>query len=155
MESSIPLGIAGAVTVAVAVLALDWLGGRPLATPNALGATVFRGAEFNLLAPIEGILVFGYTLLHTAAFVIAATAAVSVEKTLRSLGVSLRTQFFVGIPALFLCLHLGSLAMFSVLGISLESFGSSRLLAINGLAAMGIATAFWIRAIANPTKEGN
>lgn len=153
MESSVPIGLVAAATVAAAVLVLDWIAGRPLATPSALGAVVFRGEAFDLMAPVEGILVFGYTLLHSAAFVVAATAAITVERSLRSYGLSPRTQFFIGVPALFACLHLGSLTMLSILGISFDApdaFGVNRLLAINGLAAMALATSFFARAQTGP-----
>lgn len=62
-------GVIGAVVVAVVYLVMDAAVGRPLYTPNALGAAVFRGDSLGLDAPIEAALVLGYTLLHGGVFV--------------------------------------------------------------------------------------
>jgi len=61
-------GVLGAVVVSVIFLALDVANGHPLYTPNALGAALFRGETVTPDAPIEMILVLGYTGAHGAVF---------------------------------------------------------------------------------------
>ena len=61
-------GIIGAAVVAVVYLCIDVAAGRPFYTPNALGAALFRGEALGLDAPIELVLVFGYTLVHGGVF---------------------------------------------------------------------------------------
>lgn len=62
-------GVIGAAVVALFFLVLDLLGGHPLATPNTLGATLFRGEVLPSSAPLEPALVVGYTAIHGLVFV--------------------------------------------------------------------------------------
>jgi len=77
LRYGIPTGLVGAGVVAVFFLVVDLVAGQPLATPSALGATLFRGEPMDLSAPISGVLVLGYTMMHAAIFIaIACTVAV-------------------------------------------------------------------------------
>jgi hypothetical protein len=61
-------GAIGAAVVAVVYLAIDLALGKPFYTPNALGAALFRGESLGLDAPIEPVLVYGYSLVHGGVF---------------------------------------------------------------------------------------
>ena len=100
LEAAIPIGLAGAGAVAGFVLLLDLIAGQPFATPNALGATIFRGVTFDLSTPIAAINIFSFTLIHTALFIVAAAAAITAEFTLSNQNVPLRSQFLIGIASL-------------------------------------------------------
>ena len=124
------------------VLVLDIAAGQALATPNALGAAVFRGLAFDLDTPITAINVFGYTLLHSSLFIIAATGAITVEYTLTERGVPLATQCIGGAVLLFGALHTSILTLMLLVDAPLDStLGPARLLAINAIAAGAMATA--------------
>lgn len=147
LETAIPVGLMGAAAVAVFVFALDLAVGRPLATPNALGATIFRGMPFDLATPIAAIHIFSYTLLHSALFIVAATAAITAEFSLTREGVPLSTQFFMGAVSLFAALQASILTLLLLLNVpTVNSFGFSRLLAINAVAATVMATVTYLRA---------
>lgn len=53
LEIEIPIGLIGPASVVAIGFALDAALAMPLATPNALGATIFRGLAFDLAVPIE------------------------------------------------------------------------------------------------------
>ena len=142
LEVAIPIGLVGAVAVAAFVLVLDIAAGQALATPNALGAAVFRGLAFDLDTPITAINVFGYPLLHSSLFIIAATGAITVEYTLTERGVPLATQCIGGAVLLFGALHTSILTLMLLVDAPLDStLGPARLLAINAIAAGAMATA--------------
>ncbi len=142
LEVAVPIGFVGAAAVAVFVLVLDLAAGQPLATPNALGAAVFRGLAFDLGTPISAINVFAYTLLHSSIFVVAATGAVTVEYTLTEKGVPLATQCIGGSVLLFGSLHMSILTLMLLVNAPLDTtLGPARLLAINAIAAAAMATA--------------
>ncbi len=61
-------GAIGASMVAIVYLVIDLSLGKAFYTPNALGAALFRHESLGLAAPIEAVLVFGYTLAHGAVF---------------------------------------------------------------------------------------
>lgn len=146
LETAIPIGLIGAGSVAVFVFILELSAGQPLATPNALGATIFRGMAFDLSTPIEAINVLSYTLLHSALFVIAASAAIVAEFTLSDRGVSLEAQFVPGAAGLFVALQASVLTLIALLDVpAANGLGYGRLLAINGVAAVAMATTtyFW------------
>jgi hypothetical protein len=141
------VGGLGALSVAAFVFVLDWVAGQPLATPNVLGAKLFLGENLAYDAGLRPALVFGYTLIHTIAFVIAASAAVSTQKVLTSRGTSLNTQFVAGAAAMFVGLEALFGALLSLIG-GIESidFGSTRIAAANAIAALTMAAAIYIRA---------
>jgi hypothetical protein len=59
----------GAVVISLVYLAIDVAGGRPLYTPNALGAALFRSESLGPDAPIELTLVLAYTAVHAGVFI--------------------------------------------------------------------------------------
>ena len=71
-------GFLGAFVVAVFFLAIDWVAGRPLWTPAALGSALFLGQRLPPEAHPPVVLVVGYTAVHLGVFaglgLIAATA---------------------------------------------------------------------------------
>jgi hypothetical protein len=149
LGAALPIGVIGAAAVAIFAFVLDTLAGRPLATPNALGATLFHGAPFDLAAPIQAGYVFAYTLMHGALFCIAAAGAVSAEATLSRQGVSLNVQFVFGAVGLFLGLLASFLLMASLSEIRWSAdFGVGRILASNVIGAVAMATAIHQRAVA-------
>lgn len=142
LEAAIPIGLMGAAAVAVFVLFLDLAAGQALATPNALGATIFRGTAFDLGTPIAAINVFSYTMLHSALFIVAAAAAVTAEYTLTESGVPLKTQLVAGAVLLFVALQTSILTLMLLVDAPLATtLGPARLLAINATAATAMATA--------------
>lgn len=68
-------GLLGALTIAVYFLLLDVAVGRPLSTPNALGAALFIGEIPPPDEPVRFMLVAVYTLLHGATFLVVGLAA--------------------------------------------------------------------------------
>jgi hypothetical protein len=146
LGAALPVGLVGAASVAIFVLVLDVLAGRPLATPNALGAVLFRGEAFSLDAAIRPAIVFGYTLLHGAAFVTVAAAAVSAEYTLTKNRVSLPIQLVSGIFGLFLGLQGLFVVLTVLLGISwVGELGFERILVGNLIAAFSMALTVYLR----------
>ena len=146
LETAIPIGLAGAASTAAFVFVMDVIAGQPLATPNALGAAIFRGVSFDLASPIAAINVLSYTLLHAALFIIAATAAIVAEFTLTQRGVSPKAQFVTGAFTIFAGLQTSILTLLMLLDVPLtEEFGFGRLLAINAVAATTMATAGYAR----------
>lgn len=155
LETAVPIGLIGAASVAAIVFALDVAMGMPLATPNALGATIFRGMAFDLALPIAAINVFAFTLLHSALFIIAASAAIVVESSLNERGVSMNAQFVPGTAALFGSLQASILTLLVLLDIPwTDGFGFGRLLLINGLAATVMAATTFMSAAQRRAGSG-
>jgi hypothetical protein len=105
----IATGALGALVVAGFFLVVDILAGRPLATPTALGATLFQGAAFDLTRPVSAPLVIGYTAVHGAFFIALASLASSLLLTAPHLNVRfpglsgvLFAAFFVTLTAMFM-----------------------------------------------------
>jgi len=147
LGAAIPVGLIGAAVVAVFVFLLDTLAGHPLGTPNALGAALLRGESFTLSAPIRPELVFGYTLLHLAAFISIACAAVSAEYTLSRSGMPASSQFVVGILGILLSLQAIFAVLMMLLGIPFSGeLGFERILVTNAIAAFSMGIAVYLRA---------
>jgi len=145
LGAAIPVGLTGAAAVALLLLLLDALAGHPLGTPNVLGAALLRSESIPLDAPIRPALVFGYTLLHGAAFLAVAAAAVSAEFTLSSRGVPLRLQLVFGIVGLFGGLQATFLILGLLLGVSGETLGIGRIALANGIAAVAMGAVVALR----------
>ena len=140
LGAALPVGLTGAAAVALLMLLLDALAGHPLGTPNVLGAALLRSEAIPLGAPIQPGLVFGYTLLHGAAFVTVAAAAVSAEATLSRRGVPLWLQLVFGIAGLFGGLQGTFMILGLLLGVSGETLGIGRIALANGVAALAMAS---------------
>jgi hypothetical protein len=145
LETAIPIGLIGAAAVAVFVLVLDLAAGRPLATPNALGATIFQGVPFDLGTPFAAVNVLTYTLLHSGMFVVAATAVVTVDYTLSGDSPLPATQLIAGAALLFAGLQTSILTLMLLVDAPLAStLGPIRLIAINATASTAMVVATYV-----------
>lgn len=136
-------GVIGALVVAVVYLVIDTAVGRPLYTPNALGAAVFRGDSLGLDAPIEAELVLGYTLFHGGVFVgfglLTSVVLLEVMSRLRSARTGLG-EAAVAAAALFAALEI----LFEIFGWLFApgqgQLGGTRAMLANALAAIAMAS---------------
>lgn len=133
-------GVSGAALIAVFFLVVDWLAGRPLATPNALGATLFLGEPFDLDRAVRPALVVGYTAVHGGVFVGLASIAAALgfgrpsrpPGPVRSAPV-LAALLFAGAALLGLGFRFHA-------GVSLwNELGTTQVAIANALAALGMA----------------
>ena len=139
VSQGIEAGLLGASLVALFFLAIDVLAGRPVWTPHALGAALFRGELPAPGSPLEPVLVLAYTVLHGTVFigfgVPAAfwmlTRAGSARGPLRA-GL-LAVLLFAGFEAVFL--SLGELFVPGLTGM----LGAGRVALANALAAAAMA----------------
>jgi hypothetical protein len=69
VSQGIQAGLLGASLVALFFLVVDVLAGRPLWTPFALGAALFRGELPAPGTPVELMLVVAYTGIHATVFI--------------------------------------------------------------------------------------
>jgi hypothetical protein len=67
-EDGVITGIAGAATVSVVFLLLDFAQGRPFFTPSLLGSAIFRGQLLSETSAPDPTMIFAYTGLHVIAF---------------------------------------------------------------------------------------
>jgi hypothetical protein len=127
-------GFLGAFVVAVFFLAIDWVAGRPMWTPAALGAALFLGERLPQAANPPLVLVVGYTAVHLGVFaglgLISATA-LSVRRRLRQPARLLAIGF-----GLFVAFEL-SFALFALLFSRslMGDLGAWRITGANALAA--------------------
>lgn len=146
LNAAVPVGLVGAGAVALFILILDVVAGQPLGTPNALGATLLRGAPFDASAPIQPGLVFGYTLLHVATFIAVATAAVSAEFTLARAGMPVYQQLVLGVVGLALALQIVFLVLTQLLDLAwVGELGFERILIANLIAAVAMGVTVHLR----------
>jgi hypothetical protein len=74
-EDGLFSGALGALTVAVFFLIIDTLKGQPLFTPSLLGSVLFLGENASNVGGVHIPMVFAYTGVHFAVFVLAGMAA--------------------------------------------------------------------------------
>ena len=74
-EDGLFSGALGALTVAVFFLIVDTVKGEPLFTPSLLGSVLFLGDSADSVSDIRVPMVFAYTGVHFALFVLAGMAA--------------------------------------------------------------------------------
>ena len=138
----IAAGVVGAAIVAGFFLIVDLLAGRPLATPTALGASLFLEMPFDLSRSVDALLVAGYSAVHTGVFVGLAlvTASITFGRPRRpptglGLSVLLVPIFFVGTTLLgFGFGALSGASLWTGLGVVLVT--ASNLLAACGMTAV-------------------
>ncbi|MCL4686294.1 hypothetical protein KJ059_16270 [Myxococcota bacterium] len=140
-------GVIGAATVAVLFLVFDLLEGRPLWTPFALGAGLFRGEIPPRGTPIEPVLITAYTVLHGGVFTAVGLLAASELMTgsrlpgagSRSRALVLATLLLVAFSAIF--------AGFAALGVPgvMQLFGIGRIALANLLASGAMAVTLTYR----------
>ena len=139
VPQGVEAGVLGASVVALFFLAFDLLAGRPLWTPFALGAALFRGEIPAAGSPLEPVLVLAYTALHGTVFIgFGVPAAFWMLTRARSAGGPLRGALaalllFVGFELVFL--SLGELFVPGLTGM----LGAGRVALATGLAAAAMA----------------
>lgn len=131
-------GVLGAAVVSIFFFLIDRAAGHALYTPNALGAALFRGETLGPDAPIEMVLVLGYTAAHGAVFwafgVIAAVVLWERVRFLRSpwgAAAIIAVLLFAGFEI--------TLLLFGALTPAHGLLGSGRAALANALAALGMA----------------
>ena len=150
VASGIEAGVLGAATVALFFLGVDWLAGRPLWTPYALGSALFLGVPPDRAAPPQMALVLGYSALHVAVFigfgVPAAFQVLTRGAAMRSAGAAalVGVVLFAGFEVVFLVL--AELFLPGLVG----ALGSGRVALANGLAAASMASFLSLRARGAP-----
>jgi hypothetical protein len=134
----IPAGLVGASLVALFFLGVDVAAGRPLATPAALGASLFTGAPLDLARDPRAVLVLGYTAVHGAVFVAMGCLAALGLTSIRRLpsGAALAGVLFVTLFAFCEVVFLGFGFVFRL---PLGELDHGRVAAANLLAAAGMA----------------
>jgi hypothetical protein len=132
-------GLLGALVIAVFFLILDLDDGRPLWTPHALGAWLFRGRVPAPGAPIEPALVLGYTAIHGVVFLgFGLAAAFEALSGIRRL----RHEFTAGLLAagiLFASFELVFVLLGALFTPIVSLLGGGRIAAANLLAAVAMA----------------
>jgi hypothetical protein len=141
LRYGVPAGLLGAVVVALFFFLLDLVAGRPLATPNALGAALFLDRPFDVSAPLSPALITGFTAVHGAVFIAMASIAAVLILAARRLPEG-GTLFFVMTALLFAACEgvffgltlLADLSVWSELGFGRVAVAN--LLASAGMAAL-------------------
>ena len=146
-------GLIGAGVISLVYFAIDVAGGRPLYTPNALGAALLRGESLGPEAPIELTLVLGYTAVHGAVFIafglMAALAMLEGARHLRSTVASAAVAaaaLFAGFEITFEIFGL----LFAPAGGRLGGWHAAFANALAALAMAGYVTLIRARSTASP-----
>ena len=117
LREGITAGVLGATAVAVWFLILDTVAGRPFATPSMLGASLATlfGAPGTGPAMVH---VFGYTLFHYAAFIVAGLIVAAVINNAED-----EPSLLIGFMILFVAFEIGWYGWTALLARP-ESFGN-------------------------------
>jgi hypothetical protein len=136
-------GVIGASAIALFFLVVDWIEGRPLWTPHALGSTLFRGEVPEPGDPIEGLMVLGYTAIHGAVFIAFGYLAAFERLIGRPrAGGSTAVSLLLTAAVLFAAFELifeGFAGIFERFSPLASQLGGGRVAAANLLAALGMA----------------
>lgn len=132
-------GIAGAVTIALWFLYLDFTRGRLLYTPTALGTVLFRGgqglASPETLSPSIAMTLL-FTLAHLAVFIVIGIAAVRLLDMFEH-----RVNVLLAMALLFVIFGLGFLAFaMSFSALPFEVLSLTDVLFGNAMAAVAMGT---------------
>lgn len=143
VREGIVSGLLGAAAVALIFFFVDLAAGRPLWTPHALGAALFRGELAAPDADISPALIGGYTVIHGWVFVSIAlvVAAILSESTLS------RERRWARVVSVAVALFGGFSAVFLVFGMlrgaeAARPFPLSWIFAVNAVAA--VVMALWL-----------
>ena len=134
-------GLIGAAIVAVWFLIYDTVAGRPLYTPALLGAALLKGLRDPAALHISAAVILGYTVLHTAAFVIfGLLAGVLIAATERE------PALLLAVFVLFTCFEVFFFGLVTVTDEALvKSLGWWTIFVANILAATGMLAYFRAR----------
>jgi len=133
-------GLVGAAAIAVFFGAIDLAAGRPLWTPNALGAALFLGQRLTADAPISPALVGGYTVIHGWVFVSIGLLASFLLVGAQAPGDARAVRILALAGALFLAFGAIFAAFAALLAIDAAApHGFGRILAANAIAAVAMA----------------
>lgn len=145
VREAILAGAVGAAVIAVFFLVVDSIAGRPLWTPHALGAALFRGGFPDPGEPIDLALVVGYTAVHGAVFTAVALIAAFEVLSRRPSASALR---FLGLAAaLFVGMQLAFFAFDALAAAdAMAALGSGAVALANALAALAMAWTLRLRA---------
>jgi hypothetical protein len=135
LSRGIVVGLIGAATVAVWFLVLDFVSGRPLYTPAALGSALLFGASEVSGVRIDLGIVAAYTVVHVAGFVVVGVILVAVVEQVerRPQFLMLATMFTILLEALVVAaLALGADWVLGTLGVGAIVVGN-----ILAVSAMG------------------
>lgn len=120
LSRGIVAGLVGAGTVALWFLIFDFVSGRPLFTPAALGSALLFGASEVTAVRIDLGVVAAYTIVHVGCFVVAGVILVAVAEQVerRPEFLMLATMFTILLEALVVAaLALGAEWVLGILGI--------------------------------------
>lgn len=138
-RQGIVAGLIGGGAVAVWFLVIDTLLREPLFTPAALGTVLFRGGGGPENVVIAGDTVFGYTLVHFAAFILFGVILSGLTEE-----VERHPPLVFGLVILFVVFEVFFIAMVAVLGRwVLEALAWWSVLVGNLLAAVAMGTYLW------------
>jgi len=131
-------GVLGGLTVAVFFLILDTLQGRPLYTPSLLGNVVFLGKSASEVTSVHIPMVFAYTGVHMAAFVVFGMAVAYMVRQFEQ-----NPPLGLVLLLLFICFEAAFLAFAAALAPGVVGvLGASSVVAANVLAAVMMALYF-------------
>jgi hypothetical protein len=134
LREGVVAGLLGAAVVAVWFLAFDFADGRPLSTPNLLGAAVFHRISTPVGLEVTAGLVLGYTVLHGLAFVAFGIIAAAVIRAAER-----EAPLVIAVVILFACFETFFLGVIGVLSRSLlDTIGLWEILVANFLAAVAM-----------------
>jgi len=74
VEDGVLAGITGASVVALWFFLFDAIGGKPFWTPSLIGSVLFLGKRVEEVTSVNATIVFAYSGLHGAAFLLVGTA---------------------------------------------------------------------------------
>lgn len=101
-EDGLLAGVLGGLTVALFFLVVDVIEGRPLFTPSLLGSVVFLGESAESVHGVSIPMMFAYTGLHMALFVIAGMIAAFIFAQFES-----NPPLAIALILLFVCFEAG------------------------------------------------
>ncbi len=121
LSRGIVAGLIGAATVAVWFLVVDFVSGRPLYTPAALGSALLFGASEVTGVRIDLGIIAAYTVVHVAGFIVVGVILVAVAEQVerRPQFLMLATMFTILLEALVIAtLALGAEWVLGTLGVA-------------------------------------
>lgn len=128
-------GVLGGLTVAFFFLVVDTLKGQPLFTPSLLGSVLFLGANVEEVTAVNIPMVFAYTGVHMAAFVVFGMAAAYMVSQFEK-----NPPFGLLLLLLFICFEAGFFAFAAALAPGVVgALGTSLVIIANLLSAAVMA----------------